>query len=169
MIIQQAKKLKEFERENARLKQIVADLFLEKGMWKEVASETGKPYTATGCSDEAYETVWVSQCIAWRIWLAKGLKLPTKQKLPGCLFFNDGARIRRRSKYQNHVWSDDFVSCQTHERRKFQVLMIIAEFTQGFLALNVARQIKAMAVLAALLVLMTAHGGPGIYPVGQWS
>src|ERR1039458_8442986 len=34
----QAKKLKELERENARLKRIVADLSLEKAMLKEVAS-----------------------------------------------------------------------------------------------------------------------------------
>ena len=34
----QAKKLKELERENARLKKIVADLSLEKAMLKEVAS-----------------------------------------------------------------------------------------------------------------------------------
>lgn len=36
--IDQAKKLKELERENARLKKIVADLSLEKAMLKEVAS-----------------------------------------------------------------------------------------------------------------------------------
>jgi cell division protein FtsB len=34
----QAKKLKELERENTRLKKIVADLSLEKAMLKEVAS-----------------------------------------------------------------------------------------------------------------------------------
>ena len=36
--LEQAKKLKELERENARLKRIVADLSLEKAMLKEVAS-----------------------------------------------------------------------------------------------------------------------------------
>lgn len=36
--IDEAKKLKELERENARLKKIVADLSLEKAMLKEVAS-----------------------------------------------------------------------------------------------------------------------------------
>jgi hypothetical protein len=36
--LDQAKKLKELERENARLKKIVADLSLEKAMLKEVAS-----------------------------------------------------------------------------------------------------------------------------------
>lgn len=36
--VDQAKKLKELERENARLKKIVADLSLEKAMLKEVAS-----------------------------------------------------------------------------------------------------------------------------------
>ena len=36
--LEQAKKFKELERENARLKRIVADLSLEKAMLKEVAS-----------------------------------------------------------------------------------------------------------------------------------
>ena len=36
--VDQAKKLKDLERENARLKKIVADLSLEKAMLKEVAS-----------------------------------------------------------------------------------------------------------------------------------
>ena len=36
--LDQAKKLKELERENARLKKIVADLSLEKAMLKEVAT-----------------------------------------------------------------------------------------------------------------------------------
>ena len=36
--LEQAKRLKELERENARLKRIVADLSLEKAMLKEVAS-----------------------------------------------------------------------------------------------------------------------------------
>ena len=36
--LEQAKKLKDLERENARLKKIVADLSLEKAMLKEVAS-----------------------------------------------------------------------------------------------------------------------------------
>jgi putative transposase len=36
--VNQAKKLKDLERENARLKKIVADLSLEKAMLKEVAS-----------------------------------------------------------------------------------------------------------------------------------
>jgi transposase len=36
--LDQAKKLKDLERENARLKKIVADLSLEKAMLKEVAS-----------------------------------------------------------------------------------------------------------------------------------
>jgi len=40
----QAKKFKELERENARLKKLVADLALEKPCFKRSSRETSKPY-----------------------------------------------------------------------------------------------------------------------------
>jgi putative transposase len=39
--LDQAKRLKELERENIRLKKLVADVFLDKTMLKEVASGNG--------------------------------------------------------------------------------------------------------------------------------
>ena len=58
------------------------------------------------------------------------------------------------------LWSYDFVSCETHDRRKFRVLVILDEFTRECLALVVARSIKAWDVLEALATLMIARGVP---------
>lgn len=96
----------------------------------------------------------------WRIWRAEGLKVPVKQRPRGRLFLNDGSCIRLRPQYKNHVWSYDFVSCQTHDGRKFRVLVILDEYTRECLSLVVARRIKAMDVLEALSVLMIARGIP---------
>ena len=41
--LDQAKRLKEFERENTRLKKLVADQALDNSILKEVASETSEP------------------------------------------------------------------------------------------------------------------------------
>jgi transposase-like protein len=48
--LDQAKRMKDLERENVRLKRLVADLSLEKQVLKDVASETCKPRAApAGC------------------------------------------------------------------------------------------------------------------------
>jgi len=96
----------------------------------------------------------------WRIWKAEGLKVPHKQKPRGRLFLNDGSCIRLRPQYRNHVWSYDFVSCQTHDGRKFRVLVLLDEHTRECLSLVVARHIKAMDVLEALSVQMISRGVP---------
>ena len=41
--VEQAKRLKDLERENARLRRLVADLLLEKQVLKDVARETCQP------------------------------------------------------------------------------------------------------------------------------
>ena len=96
----------------------------------------------------------------WRIWRAEGLKVPKKQKPRGWLFLNDRSCIRLRPQYRNHVWSYDFVSCETHDRRRFRVLVILDEFTRECLAIVVARSITAWDVLEALSVLMIERGVP---------
>jgi putative transposase len=45
MRIHQAKRLKELEKENARLKKLVADLSLDNSILKEASRETPKPVT----------------------------------------------------------------------------------------------------------------------------
>lgn len=96
----------------------------------------------------------------WRIRQAEGLKVPKKQHPRGRLFLNDGSCIWLRPTHRNHVWSYDFVSFQTHDGRKFRILVILDEFTREWLALVVARSIRALDVLEALAVLMVRRGIP---------
>lgn len=102
----------------------------------------------------------IQQGRVWRIWKAEGLKVPHKQKPRGRLLLNDGSCIRLRPQYRNHVWNYDFVSCQTHDGRKFRVLVLLDEHTRECLSLVVARHIKAMDVLEALSVQMISRGVP---------
>jgi hypothetical protein len=46
--LEQAKRLKELEKENAKLKQLAAELWLEKQILKDAAEETTKPRAALG-------------------------------------------------------------------------------------------------------------------------
>ena len=66
------------------------------------------------------------------------------------LFLDDGSCIRLRPLHRNHVWSYDFVSCETHDRRKFRVLIIIDEFTRECLAIRVARRQNSLDVIETL-------------------
>ena len=50
-----------------------------------------------------------------RIWRRDGLKVPQKQPRRSRLCLNDGSCIRLRPERRNHVWSFDFVKCQTHD------------------------------------------------------
>lgn len=52
------------------------------------------------------------------------------------------------------------MSFQTHDGRKFRILVILDEFTREWLALVVARSIRALDVLEALAVLMVRRGIP---------
>ena len=47
MRIEQAKQLKNLEKENARLKKLVADISLDNAILKEAARETSKPVQET--------------------------------------------------------------------------------------------------------------------------
>ena len=48
--LEQARRMKDLEKENTRLKRLVADLSLEKQILKDISSETCKPRTApAGC------------------------------------------------------------------------------------------------------------------------
>ena len=47
MRVEQAKRLKELEQENSRLKSLVADLSLDNAILKEAAGETSKPVQET--------------------------------------------------------------------------------------------------------------------------
>src|SRR5262249_430763 len=95
-----------------------------------------------------------------RIWQREGLKVPHKQPKRGRLWLADGSCIRLRPQQRNHVWSYDFVEDRTHEGRKYPTLHVLHHFTLACLATRVARNLKAIDVIALLFDLSTLKGIP---------
>ena len=95
-----------------------------------------------------------------RIWRREGLKVPSKQPKRWRLWLNEGACIRLRPEYPNHVWSYDFVEDRTHDGRKYRMLNVIDEFTRECLAIRVNRKLKSTDVIHALSDLFILRGIP---------
>ena len=95
-----------------------------------------------------------------RIWRREGLKVPQKQPRRSRLWLNDGSCIRLRPECRNHVWSFDFVECQTHDGRHLRLMTLIDEFTRKCLAIRVARGINAVGVIETLADAMMFEGTP---------
>ena len=95
-----------------------------------------------------------------RIWREEGLKVPTKQKKRGRLYFNDGSCIRLRPCYPNHVWSYDFVQDRLCNGKKIRILTVMDEFTRKCLRLEVRYSFKSENVLKVLQELFVLEGLP---------
>lgn len=95
-----------------------------------------------------------------RIWREEGLKVPRKQRKRKRLWLADGSTIRLRPTHRNHVWSYDFVSDQTSDRRKVRFLTIIDECSRECLAIRVGRTITASDVIDTLADLFLQYGIP---------
>ena len=61
------------------------------------------------------------------LWRWEGLKVPMEQSKKGRLWLNNGAGVRLRPKYRNHVWSYDFVHHRTDDGKVFRTLNILDE------------------------------------------
>jgi len=131
--LDQAKRLKELERENAKLKGLVAELSLEKQVGKDRVQ---------------------------RIWRREGLKVPAKQRPRRRLWLNDGSCVRLRPERANHVWSYDFVSAMTHDGRTLRMLVLIDEYSRECLAIRVARRLSSYEVIETLADVMLWRGTP---------
>jgi putative transposase len=95
-----------------------------------------------------------------RIWRREGLQVPAKQPKRGRLWLNDGACIRLRPQFTNHVWSYDFMQARTHNGVPFRILNIIDEFTRECLCCRVARRLNHEDVIDALARLFWTRGVP---------
>lgn len=73
-----------------------------------------------------------------------------KQPKKGRLWLNDGGCGRLRSEYHNHVWSYDFVHCQTEDGRVFRTLNIMDEQSRECLAIGMKRKLNSSDVIDAL-------------------
>lgn len=95
-----------------------------------------------------------------RIWRQEGLKVPQKQQKRKRLWLNRSSCVRFRPMYPNHVWSYDFLKCETSDGRVFRILNVIDEYTRKCLLTYVARKIRAIDVLEQLADLFIMHGTP---------
>ncbi len=86
--------------------------------------------------------------------------MPKKQPKRSRLWLNDGSCIRLRPLYRNHVWAYDFVAARTHEGCPLRLLTLGAEYTRECLAIEVARSLRADAVIFRLTELFVEHGPP---------
>ena len=110
---------------------------------------------------ELQEAGWsVSDGRIERLWRREGLKVPQKQPKKGKLWLNDGSCVRLRPKYRNHVWSYDFVHCQTDDGKVFRTLNILDEFSRECLAIKVDRKLNSANVIDALTDLFILRSSP---------
>ncbi len=86
--------------------------------------------------------------------------MPSKQPKHGRLWLDEGACIRLRPEYPNHVWSYDFVDDRTHDGRKYRMLNVIDEFTPECFAARVNRKLKSTDVIDTLSDLFILRGIP---------
>ena len=73
---------------------------------------------------------------------------------------SDGSCVRLRPEYRNHVWSYDFVHCQTNDGKVFRTLNILDEFSRECLAIKVDRKLNSTNVIDALTDLFILRGSP---------
>ena len=95
-----------------------------------------------------------------RLWRLEGLKVPPKQPKRGRLWLNDGACIRLRAEYVNHVWSYDFVHHRTEDGRAFRTLNVLDEFGRECLVIRVKRKLNSTDVIDVLTDLFILWGVP---------
>ncbi len=95
-----------------------------------------------------------------RLWRREGLKVPAKQPKKGRLWLNDGSCVGLRLQHRNHVWSYDFVHCQTDDGKAFRTLNILDEFSRECLAIRVRRKLNSTDAIDALTDLFILRGPP---------
>ena len=81
-----------------------------------------------------------------RIWREEGLKVPQKQLKRARLWLVDGSCLHKRPEYQHHVWSYDFVMDRTHDGRPLKMLVVVDEYSQECLAIEVQRRLTSQSV-----------------------
>ena len=95
-----------------------------------------------------------------RLWRREGLKIPQKQPKKGQLWLNDGACIRLKPQYVDHVWSYDFVHHRTEDGRAYRTLNILDEYSRECLSIKVKRKLNSTDVIDVLTDLFIIRGVP---------
>ena len=115
--LNQAKRLKVLEKENARLKKLVADLFLDKQILKDIPDEEARWVAervelATHYGRYGYRRI--TAMLRWEgwklnhkrvegLWRQEGLKVPSRQPQRRRLWLHDGSCVRLRAAHKDQV------------------------------------------------------------------
>ena len=161
-----AKRLRELERENARLKRIVADKELEIDALRTALHAFSRGHPRWG-----YRRAWatlreegwgVNRKRVQRLWREEGLRVPLKRRKRQRLGDSAQPARRLRAERPNHVWALDFQFDQTADGRVLKLLNIVDEHTREALAMVAARRINADATASTLDRIVAGRGtAPG--------
>jgi transposase InsO family protein len=95
-----------------------------------------------------------------RLWREEGLQLPMRHKKRKRLYHKDSSVIRLRPRYENHIWSVDFVHDRLSNGNPYRLLTVIDEYTREALTVTVKPKMGSADVLEALYPLILKRGKP---------
>jgi len=139
-----AKRLKELERENTKLKRIVAEQLLE----------NQAPRWAS-LREEGFEA---NRKKIQRLWREEGLRVPARRRKRYRLGISTTEAARLRACRPDHVWALDFQFDVTSDGRILKLLHVVDEHTREALAIEVERRIDADRTVSVLERAVAARG-----------
>jgi len=95
-----------------------------------------------------------------RLWREEGLQIPQRHRKRKRLYHKDSSVIRLRPRYQNHIWSIDFVHDKLANGRPYKMLTVLDEYSREALCVAVKPRMGNAEVLEALYPLFLKHGKP---------
>ncbi len=95
-----------------------------------------------------------------RLWREEGLQIPQRHRKRKRLYRKDSSVIRLRPRYQNHIWSIDFVHDKLASGRPYKMLTVLDEYSREALCVAVKPRMGNAEVLEALYPLFLKHGRP---------
>jgi len=95
-----------------------------------------------------------------KLWREEGLQQPKRHKKKKRLYHKDSSVIRLRPKYENHIWSIDFVHDRLSNGSSYKMLTVLDEYTREALCVAVKPKMGNAEVLEALYPLFLCHGKP---------
>jgi len=95
-----------------------------------------------------------------RLWREEGPQIPQRHRKRKRLYHKDSSVIRLRPKYQNHIWSIDFVHDKLANGRPYKMLTVLDDYSREALCVAVKPRMGNAEVLETLYPLFLKHGRP---------
>jgi len=98
-----------------------------------------------------------------RLWREEGLQIPQRHRKRKRLYHKDSSVIRLCPRYQNHIWSIDFVHNKLASGQPYKMLTVLDEYTREALCVAVKSRMGNSEVLEALYPPETKWGGAVLF------